>query len=113
MKRTRKNNPFPFNFFRKAEGGLGEAAKNSKEMDCFLGTLAPARVGVAERHHEPQCVRGGIETPRAPRVVIIVCFQNGFEQRLVVHRQESNALLGVAFVYAVREETVWETILWD
>ena len=55
-------------------------------MVGFLGTLAPARVGVSERHHEPQCVHGGIESPRAPRVVIIVCFQNGFEQRLVVHR---------------------------
>jgi hypothetical protein len=35
----------------------------------------------------------------------------GFESLSL--RTENNTLQGVVFVYAVREETVWETVLWD
>ena len=41
-------------------------------------TSAPR--GAVQYHHAPQCVRGSIKPPRAPRVAIIL-FQNSFERR--------------------------------
>ena len=76
----RNTQKFPFNFLA-ASPAPPSAFRNGKEIFRVAArevTNAPR--GAVQYHHAPQCVRGSIKPPRAPRVAIIL-FQNSFERR--------------------------------